>query len=350
MPIKVIPRKSTGALTISGTVRLKDGSSVRVQRRARSDNVALAEEERAALEANILRTDWHGERRGHRSFDEAIVSYLKAKPRSEATKMQLRRIRDAFGSATRLGDIDQDTIASLREKMHAPDVSESTVLRQIITPLRSVLRHAHKRGWCDAPVLESPRITGGRTLYMTPDEAERLLAAAAAHIKPLLTFLIGAGARMSEAIYLEWRDVDLKGARAIFWADRTKSGKRRDAILPPRVVVALANLPHRDGMVFRRDDGEPYVVKVGEGGQIKRAWAGAIARAGLDPEYTPHTLRHSWASWHYALHKDPMRLKVEGGWSSLDLVERYAHLMKDGHEVEIRRWLGIETTAQEMRA
>ena len=61
--------------------------------------------------------------------------------------------------------------------------------------------------------------------------------------------------------------------------------------------------------------------------------------AALDPEYTAHDLRHSWASWHYALHKDLLRLKTEGGWSSVLLVERYAHLLPAGQEEAIKRFL-----------
>jgi integrase len=163
-------------------------------------------------------------------------------------------------------------------------------------------------------------------------------------LKPLLIFLLGTGARMSEAIDLDWRDVDLQGARATFWL--TKSGKRRDAHLPPAVIASLANLPHRDGRVFRwetktRRDGTArrsaeYADRERQyGGHIKTAWRGAIRRAGLDPALTPHDLRHTWASWQYALHRDLLALKVEGGWSSVTLVERYAHLLPAGHETAI---------------
>jgi integrase len=95
------------------------------------------------------------------------------------------------------------------------------------------------------------------------DEAERLIPAAAPHLKPLLIFLLGTGARLSEAIYLSWddRSVELTGRRVIFWADRTKAKKRRVAEMPPRVVAALANLPHRDGPVFRHNGGQPYAVR-----------------------------------------------------------------------------------------
>jgi integrase len=92
----------------------------------------------------------------------------------------------------------------------------------------------------------------------------------------------------------------------------------------------------------KRSGGQPYADRQRRtGGQIKTAWKGAIARAGLDPEFTPHELRHTWASWHYALHKDLIRLQLDGGWSGVLLVTCYAHLMPQGLEDAIRRFLGI---------
>jgi len=184
------------------------------------------------------------------------------------------------------------------------DASPSSYARHIVTPLRAVLNYAADLGWCNPPRLKA------RTRFLLPAEAERLIAAAAPHLQPLLVFLLGTGARMSEALKLEWRDVDLAGGRAIFW--QTKSGKRRVAELPPRVIAALTELPHREGTVFRHPRG-PYAVGDGTGGQIFYAWASAIRRAGLDPVFTPHTLRHTWATWHYAIHKDLLALKAEGG-------------------------------------
>ena len=342
MPLTVTRRKSTGALTIIGTV-----AGTRVRRRAQSDDPKLAAEEAAALEADLLRTAWHGERRGSRTFAEAALSYLEAAPRTESTKARVRRLLMALETA-RLREINQGTIACLKKAVLRPSASPSTVERGIIVPLRAILRHAHRLGWCDAPLFEIPRRPEGRTRYLLPNEAERLIAAAAPHIRPLLLFLLGTGARMSEAIELEWYDVDLRGPRAIFW--RTKTGKRRVATLPPRVVAALAALPNRDGPVFRWET-TPTPKRPSqfhtyadrgreEGGHIKRAWRGAIRRAGLDHKLTPHDLRHTWASWRYALERDLLSLKLEGGWSSVTLVERYAHLIPAGHEEEIKRFLG----------
>ena len=336
--LRLSRRPDTGALTIVGTV-----AGQRIRRRAQSDNRRLAEEEAAALEAAILRTAWHGERRGARSFSEAVISYLDSQPRAASTKRLLNRLLRAIGDVP-LSAIDQSATVRARRAMLAADPAPGTVVRHVIVPLRAVLLHAHRLGWCDAPAFEIPRQPEGRTRYLLPSEADRLLDAAAPHLKPLLIFLICTGARMSEALELEWRDVDLTGARAIFW--RTKGGKRRIARLVPRVVADLANLRHRTGQVFRTQKGTPYADHGRQGGgQIKTAWKSALGRATLDPELTPHSLRHSWASWHYAVHRDLLALKLEGGWSSVALVERYAHLLPGGHEADIRSWWHASGTA-----
>ena len=78
-------------------------------------------------------------------------------------------------------------------------------------PMRAILNYAQKLGWCDVPHFVVPRENKGRTRFLFPDEVERLIAAAAPHLRPLLTFLVGTGVRMTEAVYLDWRDVDLAG-------------------------------------------------------------------------------------------------------------------------------------------
>ncbi len=40
-------------------------------------------------------------------------------------------------------------------------------------------------------------------------------------------------------------------------------------------------------------------------------------------EVTPHDLRHTWVSAQYCMHKDLLRLKHEGGWGTIQMVERY---------------------------
>jgi integrase len=199
------------------------------------------------------------------------------------------------------------------------------------------------------------------------------MQAAAPHLRPLLVFLMTAGARMSEALELDWRHVDLRGRRVVLI--KTKTGQARHVDLAPRALAALKRLEHRDGRVFRpvysvRDDGSRRREGIGYhdngrtgGGQIKTAWAAACRRAGLPgawvnwkdgkgatrrrwvPELHPHDLRHTWATWHYAAYRDLLRLQAAGGWSGPGQVTRYAHLLPAAYAAEARAWLGVREPA-----
>ena len=61
------------------------------------------------------------------------------------------------------------------------------------------------------------------------------------------------------------------------------------------------------------------------GDRIKKAFAGACDRAGIT-DFTPHDCRHTWATWHYATNRDLIALQRLGGWKSLSMVMRYAHI------------------------
>jgi len=333
--LRVVRRADTGSLTIEGTV-----AGERIRRRASSNNYRLAKEEAATLEAEILRSEWHGPRRGARPFAEAVSLYLDADQRSPGTHRRLQLILEAAGDV-KLAQVNQQLLNRIAKAVLAPDAAPATLKRGIITPVRAVMSLAFKNGWCDQPpYFVIPKERPGRTNYLLPDDATRLVLASRPSMRMLVEFVLGTGARMAEALELDWNDIDLQGARATFW--RTKGGKRRIAHLPPGLVASLANLPYREGAVIRRPDRREYADRdrLG-GGQMKTAWRLTKARANIDPDLTQHDLRHTWASWHYALYRDPLRLKLEGGWVSLDQVERYVHLMPQEHEAAIEAfWRG----------
>ena len=349
MPIRVTTRPDAAGLWLIGTVRpAGTQAGVRVRRRAGSDHLATAKQEAVALEASILRDHHLGRRAAVHSFAAVALSYLEHAPRSDGTKALVRRLLLHFRE-TPIDRIDQAAVDKARKILLRPDASPGTVLRNLIAPLRAILTHGDRRGWGRCPQFDVPRQAKGRTRFLMPAEVMRLQAAAPPQLQPLITFLIGTGCRLGEALALQWDAVDLQGARVILYEGETKSGARRVVALPPAVGAALAALPHRVGAVFRRRRNKRlrgamvpigYRAGGGYGGQVKRAWASTVAAAGVEGA-TPHTLRHSWASWHYAVHQDLMLLKHEGGWSSVALVERYAHLMPAGQVDAIRAVWGL---------
>jgi integrase len=316
MSIKLCRRPKSPNWIIRGTIR-----GIRVEESTGTDDKKTAEEIRAKREAELLAQSVYG-RRATATFAEAALSYLEHGGASRFLEPVIRH----FGTLP-LAQMDQDAIDRGARKLF-PNASAATRNRQFYTPASAVLHHAAQRGWCPRPMIERPEAGPERVRWLTIKEANRLIENAADHLKPMLVFLFYTGARIGEALWLDWRDVDLSRAHVAF--RKTKNGEPRGVPLHPRVVAALANLKHREGEVFRRPDGEPYerpkeADDTSAGSRIATAFKGACARAGI-PDFRPHDCRHTWATWHYQANRDLGALQRLGGWKSVRMVLRYAHV------------------------
>lgn len=320
MPLRLCRRHGSPYWYIRGTVRsvTVDESTGVAQREA-------AEAIRAKREWEITQGSVFG-RRATATFLEATVSYME----SGGEKRFLKPILDEIGSVQLVG-IDQALIERTSRKLY-PGRAPATMNRQVFAPISAVMKHAHKRKLCDYLQIERMAEPQGRVRWLPPEDADRLIEHCSPHLKPLVTFLFYTGARLSEALYLDWQDIDL-GRNHVQFID-TKNGEARGVPLHPRVVADLANLEHRQGAVFRRPDGLPYEPKDDGGGQIKTAFKGACRRAGIT-DFSPHDCRHTWATWLYAEHRDLLMLKTLGGWKTERMVFRYAHVNTSQHTMAI---------------
>lgn len=364
MSLKIVTRKGGAALYIRGSVR---GQSV-FESTGTSDP-EQAEAYKAKREADLWAQSVYG-KRAVVTFAHAVTAYLEAEERTQTTKTHLRKLLLYFGSI-KLDQIGQQELDEAYKFIltDGAKATGATKIRAVLTPLRAVLEFSAIRGWCNKPAFARPKVKQVRMQFLRPAEATALVVNAAPHIQPLLIFLIGTGARMAEALELDWADVDLSGRRVVVWQ---KQGDERHIDLPPVVVRALDAIETRTGRVFRpvrsrspkgatcgKEVGESYynTNRTG-GGQIKKAWATACRKAGFSgrdriwipkggnaekvqfvPDITPHTLRHTFATWHYCIHKDLLRLKEDGGWRTITMVTRYAKKMPDGYRAEILGWL-----------
>lgn len=338
MPLKLVRRPRSPYWYIRGSIR-----GLSVDESTGLSNRADAEDQLALRAAEITKRSIHGDS-ATRTFAEAALSYMEA----GGERTHLAPLIKHLGKRA-LGKIGQAEIDEAGKKLK-PGAGPATLNRHIYTPAAAVLHHAARKKWCDKPVIARPKQPKGRVRWISYDEAEKLISSASPHICPLVIFLLCTSARLSEALYLEWRDVDLSAAQVVF--HDTKNGDSRGVPLHPRAVAALANLPwDRDGNVFRRPAGKikqagrvwlPYEDRGGKGGgQIKTGWAGMLRRAGQD-DFTPHDCRHTWATWHYRENRDLAQLMELGGWKTADMVLRYAHVNTSHLAGSIGRVWGLQ--------
>ena len=235
-----------------------------------------------------------------------------------------------------LGDIDQATMARARNAMY-PVASDGTVRRQLYTPVKAIINLAKD------DTLKAPASDNARTVWLWPDQVERLIQAATQNRNPMLaamiTGLAGQGFRPNELFLIDgMRDVQL-GNRFVRLPS-SKNGDAREIHLISRVVAAWSLLPTvgQPGPLFRRMDGRAYQERTGRGGQIRNPFRWCAEQAGLDPALvTPYTLRHTWATWFYAVTLNTRMLKQQGGWRSSQW-ERYTKLAPSNLADEVRRF------------
>lgn len=329
MPLKLVQRHGSPYWYIRGSVR-----GIRVDESTGLSDRRQAEEVRIKREGEVLTQSIHGDP-AVRTFAEAALSYMA----SGGERLHVDPLLEHFGPRVLLASVGQAEIEAAARKLY-PHASPATQNRKVYTPMSAILHHAARLKWCAKPVIARPKgHDKERVRWITPEEAERLIASAAPHLKPLVVFLLSTGARLSEALYLEWSDVDLGRAHVAFRptdARGIKTDEARGVPLPARAVAELANLPwDREGFVFRKPAGKirktgriwlPYESREGEGGgQVKTAWNGMLKRAKI-ADFTPHDCRHTWATWHYIANRDIGALMRLGGWKTPAMVFRYTHV------------------------
>lgn len=330
MPLTLYKRPS-GIYHIRGTHH-----GVRVDQSARTDSKADAHAVKDALARQIFDEVIHGKKR-ERTFAEAAYGYLRGggegKYMNAIARANITLDGQRFAFATLpLSRVTQDAIDVLALELYA-EAKPSTRIRHVYSPVSAVMNWAAD-AWPDAPRrrIRRPKQPPGRTDWRTPEEIERWLEKAG-HLAPILTAYVGSGARASELVGLEWPSVLPGETRIVLWGDETKGAYTRHVDLQSRV---RATWPQRgDGVVFRNKRGEPWHAYDAINLGLRR-----LAEKHDLPALHLHVLRHTWATWAYAVTKDLTHLMGQGGWRSEKMALRYIHTGTDelAREVEKFGW------------
>lgn len=291
---------------------------------------------------------------------DAFCRYLSAERQASEHTIAGYRLDIGQFAALVMGDADfdawervePDQARTLLFELHQRGESKSSMQRKL-SALRSFFRYLNREKLLSGnPFLKisAPKKERGLPEIMSVNAIERLAAAvrkhwdaavvsglarsevsaafAAARDLAMIEVLYSAGLRIGEAAGLNYGDVDLSGGVARVMG---KGKKERLGMLGGPAVRALrAYLPLRTASGAAREADAPlFVNRFGErltARSFQRNLKDYLLAAGLPPDFTPHKLRHSFATHLLDAGADLRSVQELLGHERLSTTQIYTHV------------------------
>lgn len=218
----------------------------------------------------------------------------------------------------------------------------NTSISRALSSLRAFYRWLVRDGQMDhnpAASVSGPKLGKKQALFLTERETADLLESSPPRLRPgdpllkrdqaVLELIYSTGLRVSEVVGLDLGDVDVSGAKVM--VRRGKGGKDRLVPFGGPAIEALEDwLAVRGQLVVAGVSGPSLFLgrrgkRLGDR-EVRRALGARLASGGLDSSYSPHSLRHSFATHLLSAGADLKAIQEMLGHSSLATTERYTHL------------------------
>ena len=190
-------------------------------------------------------------------------------------------------------------------------IKPSTAKRELVT-LSAALNWCWRNKRLDRPiVVKLPKVIESRERYLRRHEVAALLWAALGfnrdgtrnrfrinrHLARFILIALYTGTRHDAILRLQWMAnttggwFDLDGRPISPAQDAIETNKRRTpSPIPPRLMPHLQRWRRLSTQYVIEYDGKPIA------SQLRRAWTGSRAMAGLGADVTPHVLKHTCAT------------------------------------------------------
>jgi integrase len=204
--------------------------------------------------------------------------------------------------------------------------------------LRHMLNKAVSWGWLEVNPFSKgeslfARERNARGRFLSQEDASRLLAACADHLRPIVETALNTGMRKGEILALRWEWI--RGAWVYLPGGMVKSGEGRPVPLNQAQVEVFkevrAKVELKSPYVFPGVKGLPLVT-------IRKGFEAACRRAGIE-DFHFHDLRHTCASWLVMAGASLKAVQQQLGHATLTMTMRYAHLAP-GHQQEAINLIG----------
>ena len=171
--------------------------------------------------------------------------------------------------------------------------------RRDLEVLRAAIGYWHRNygPLSSVPVVQLPPKSQPKERWLTRQEARKLRQAAMRwpHLYRFIVIGLLTGSRSGAIMNLKWDWIDLdRGLMRRRAAGEAETKKRTPPVrMGKKLTRLLRHWKRLDGDRSKwvcHYDGRPVA-------KMRRSWAAAIAKAGLGKDVTPHTLRHTRATW-----------------------------------------------------
>lgn len=264
------------------------------------------------IAADIEQRAWKGHLDPHSTvtFADAVTLYRRA---GKADRFVW--IVAEYWGATPIKNITQGAIRTAAIELY-PDAAGATRNRQVIVPTQAVINHAASHDLCRHIRVERFEVKKKVKEPATWEWVQSFMAAATKpNLAALACFMYLTGARISQALAVQWDDIDWKSGKVLIRATQ-KGDDDRKAHMPSELIAALANIGGgRSGLVF----------SFKSRGNCRTQWSGAIRRAGIG-YLSYHSCRHGFATGLLDRGVSPVTVAKRGGWKSPQHVfQTYGH-------------------------
>lgn len=281
-----------------------------------------------------LRADSHDARKKVQgvsaAFDTILIEYLQQPGRLTKPRISAARcLKETFEGQSVLDIKPHDIRAYIEERQE--EVADATINKELVL-FSAAINEYNKRFGSSIPNPVSGmklRESTGRTRWITKEEAVRLIECASPHVADYITIGLYTGMRRKEMTTLKWTDVDDTRGILTVRNSKTKRGEERYRAIPihGNVKLALENCKARWNESAYVFDGIQ---------DFKTGFRGACARARIE-NFTPHDMRHTFASWLVIGGVNLYEVKDLLGHSTIKLTERYAHLAPENLKAAVNR-------------
>jgi integrase len=321
-PKGLIIKPVKGIWHIDGSVAGK-----RVRKSLGTRDEETAQQLKATYEARLWKRHQLGEE-AVRTFEEAALEYLKhgGKDGSGGDGRFMPRVLAHF-KGRRVASITGAELRAMANTLY-PGKSPATKNRQAIAPARAVIMYAHHLGWCGAIRVEQFKVPKSRK--HKPASKEWLAAFIAEcdrrklpHLSALVLFMNQTGTRVSEAVRVTGKDVNLQGRSVVL--GKTKTDELVTRYLTAALVARIQGLGAKDDEpVFGYTDAKA----------VTRRMKKVAADLGIEKLGAHSAGRHSFATNAMAGGAKVKDAMDAGGWKSARLfMETYVHSDEAGRNV-----------------